>query len=69
MNVRNCAAFELSVFDLALITEGCAFEAVPVRLNLAPSALGLDTANIKLIGVPRLELGDDLNRFTGRPDD
>lgn len=53
VSVSNCLPFELSVNNLSLITEGCAFETVPVRLNLAPSADTCETVDIKLIGVPR----------------
>uniref|UniRef100_A0A915DLN1 Trs120/TRAPPC9 first Ig-like domain-containing protein n=1 Tax=Ditylenchus dipsaci TaxID=166011 RepID=A0A915DLN1_9BILA len=55
--VRNPLPIELEVRNLALITEGCKFDAMPVRLNL-PSCYGsvLDpasTSTIKLLGVPR----------------
>ncbi|GMT03118.1 hypothetical protein PENTCL1PPCAC_25292, partial [Pristionchus entomophagus] len=51
--VYNCRPTELSVDELVLITEGVAFEPVPVRMSLPPASEGAAPARIKLIGVPR----------------
>ncbi|VDN03575.1 unnamed protein product [Thelazia callipaeda] len=53
VSVNNCLPFELSVFNLTLLSEGCAFEPIPVRLILAPSDVNTESVDIKLIGVPR----------------
>lgn len=69
VRVQHFLPMELVVNNLTLITEGCAFEAVPVRLNLPPnpSVIGgedavmqrdtfgtaVAAAEIRLLGVPR----------------
>ncbi|KHN73550.1 Trafficking protein particle complex subunit 9 [Toxocara canis] len=53
VSVSNCLPFELAVNNLTLLSEGCALETVPVRLNLAPCSDGAESVDIKLIGVPR----------------
>ena len=55
VQVYNCRNTELVVRDLCLLTEGCSFEPVPVRLILP--AAGVDTlpSRINLIGVPRFQ--------------
>uniref|UniRef100_A0A9J2PDJ2 Trafficking protein particle complex subunit 11 domain-containing protein n=1 Tax=Ascaris lumbricoides TaxID=6252 RepID=A0A9J2PDJ2_ASCLU len=53
VSVSNCLPFELSVNNLSLLSEGCALETVPVRLNLAPCSDSVESVDIKLIGVPR----------------
>lgn len=57
MRVQNPLPVDLVINNFALITEGCQFEKIPIRLNL-PSCYGscIDpTLNeIKLLGVPRL---------------
>lgn len=56
IKVQNPLPMELMVKNLILLTEGCKFEAIPVRLNL-PSNYGSNndqnSATIKLLGVPR----------------
>ena len=44
VRVQNLLPVELVVRNLTLHTEGAAFEAIPVRLNLAPAALSAKTA-------------------------
>lgn len=44
---------ELTVKNLTLLSEGCAFESVPVRLNLPPCGDDPEPALIKLLGFPR----------------
>uniref|UniRef100_A0A0N5AAZ6 Trafficking protein particle complex subunit 9 n=1 Tax=Syphacia muris TaxID=451379 RepID=A0A0N5AAZ6_9BILA len=52
VSVSNCLPIDLSVHRLSLLTEGCAFEAVPVELTLAPSE-NSEPVDIKLLGVPK----------------
>lgn len=56
VSVQNPLPIELVVKNLALLTDGCEFESIPVRLNL-PSCYGsvMDRtfSTIKLLGVPR----------------
>ncbi|CAI4227391.1 unnamed protein product [Auanema sp. JU1783] len=51
--VYNCRSVELTVRELCLVSEGCSFEPVPVRLILPAAGPGVSPARIKLIGVPR----------------
>uniref|UniRef100_A0A915Q411 Trafficking protein particle complex subunit 11 domain-containing protein n=1 Tax=Setaria digitata TaxID=48799 RepID=A0A915Q411_9BILA len=53
VSVINCLPRELSVSNLALLSEGCAFEPIPVRLILAPCGSNTEPVDFKLIGVPR----------------
>lgn len=53
VSVINYLPYELSVSNLALLSEGCAFEPIPVRLILAPCDTSTEPVDIKLIGMPR----------------
>ncbi|VBB33958.1 unnamed protein product, partial [Acanthocheilonema viteae] len=53
ISVINCLPCELSVSNLALLSEGCAFEPIPVRLTLPASSDNTEAVDFKLIGVPR----------------
>uniref|UniRef100_A0A1I8AA06 Trafficking protein particle complex subunit 9 n=1 Tax=Steinernema glaseri TaxID=37863 RepID=A0A1I8AA06_9BILA len=53
VTVKNPFPFEFSVKNLALIGDGCAFEAVPVKLNLASAIDNPDSSTIRLLGMPR----------------
>ncbi|KAK0405748.1 hypothetical protein QR680_018175 [Steinernema hermaphroditum] len=53
VTVKNPFPFEFSVKNLALIGDGCAFEAVPVKLNLASALDNPDSSTIRLLGMPR----------------
>jgi hypothetical protein len=53
VKVINPLPIDLTVKNLALLTEGCPFEAVPVRLTLTPYSPGTQPTEIKLLGMPR----------------
>uniref|UniRef100_A0A914EJM1 Trs120/TRAPPC9 first Ig-like domain-containing protein n=1 Tax=Acrobeloides nanus TaxID=290746 RepID=A0A914EJM1_9BILA len=53
VQVVNLLPMELTVKNLTLLSEGCAFESVPVRLNLPPCGDDPEPALIKLLGFPR----------------
>ncbi|MCP9263068.1 hypothetical protein DINM_006420 [Dirofilaria immitis] len=53
ISVINCLPCELSVSNLALLCEGCAFEPVPMRLTLPSCDDNMEPLDFKLIGVPR----------------
>ncbi|TKR82439.1 hypothetical protein L596_016164 [Steinernema carpocapsae] len=53
VSVKNPFPFEFSVKNLALIGDGCTFEAVPVKLNLASAVDNPDYTTIRLLGMPR----------------
>ncbi|CAG9530714.1 unnamed protein product [Cercopithifilaria johnstoni] len=53
ISVINCLPCELSVSNLALLSEGCAFEPIPVRLTLPACGNNTEAVDFKLIGVPR----------------
>uniref|UniRef100_A0A914Z9L1 Trafficking protein particle complex subunit 11 n=1 Tax=Panagrolaimus superbus TaxID=310955 RepID=A0A914Z9L1_9BILA len=53
VKVINPLPVDLTVKNLALLTEGCSFEAVPVRLTLTPYTPGTQPTEIKLLGMPR----------------
>ncbi|EFO24879.2 hypothetical protein LOAG_03607 [Loa loa] len=53
VSVINCLPCELSVSNLELLSEGCAFEPIPVRLTLPACGGNTEAVDLKLIGVPR----------------
>lgn len=53
VSVINCLPCELSVSNLELLSEGCAFEPIPVRLTLPACSGNTEAVDLKLIGVPR----------------
>uniref|UniRef100_A0A0R3RQZ3 Trafficking protein particle complex subunit 9 n=1 Tax=Elaeophora elaphi TaxID=1147741 RepID=A0A0R3RQZ3_9BILA len=57
VSVTNCLPCELSVSNLALLSEGCAFEPIPVRLTLPACGGNAEAVDFKLIGVPRQGIG------------
>uniref|UniRef100_A0A183CE70 Trafficking protein particle complex subunit 9 n=1 Tax=Globodera pallida TaxID=36090 RepID=A0A183CE70_GLOPA len=56
VKVQNPLPVDLLVSNLALITEGCHFEHIPIRLNLPScfgSCIGPTQNEVKFLGVPR----------------
>uniref|UniRef100_A0AC35TQU1 Peptidylprolyl isomerase n=1 Tax=Rhabditophanes sp. KR3021 TaxID=114890 RepID=A0AC35TQU1_9BILA len=59
MTLMNCLNFELSVSNLILLTEGCDFSPIPIRLHLPPHVKGKDyeAVEVDMPGFPRSEGG------------
>uniref|UniRef100_A0A7E4UU45 Trafficking protein particle complex subunit 9 n=1 Tax=Panagrellus redivivus TaxID=6233 RepID=A0A7E4UU45_PANRE len=53
VRVLNPLPMKLEVRNLALLTEGCAFEATPLKLSLDKYTPDSEPAEIKLLGYPR----------------
>lgn len=53
VKVLNPLPVDLTVKNLAVLTEGCSFEAIPVRLTLSPYVEGMEPTEIRLLGMPR----------------
>ncbi|VDM14342.1 unnamed protein product [Wuchereria bancrofti] len=51
VSVINCLPCELSVSNLELLSEGCAFEPIPVRLTLPACSGNTEAVDLKLIGL------------------